>query len=111
MTEIGRHPQRLDLTVHAGDPIDVGIPVYDTTGTAVTLSGWTAAAHALDVNGVVLWDFAPAIVANEIRVTATSAQTGAWAWSNYAVRFVVTATPAAGAPQPVTIGWIRFYPR
>jgi hypothetical protein len=109
MTQIGAHPQRLDLVVHAGDPIDVGIPVYDSSGATVTLSGWTASAHALDLNGTVLWDFTPSIVSNQIRLVATSAQTGAWSWSPYAVQLVVTATPAAGAPVPVTNGWIRFY--
>jgi len=110
MTEIGRHPQRLDLTVHAGDEINFGIPVLDSTGAAEVLTGWTCAAHAIDTNNTMLWDFAPAIVSNEIRVTATAAQTADWAWQPYAVRFVVTATPPAGAPMPITIGWIRFYP-
>jgi len=110
MTEIGRHPQRLDLTVHAGDPIDVAIPVYDNTGAAVTLTSWTCAAHALDVNNTVLWDFAPTIVSNQIRVTATSAQTGGWTWTPYAVRLVVTATPPGEAAISIATGWIRFYP-
>jgi hypothetical protein len=111
VTEIGRHPQRLDLTVHAGDPIDIAIPVLDSAGVAVSLTSWTCAAHVIDVNGTVLWDFTPSIVADEIRVAATAAQTGGWAWQYYAARLVITATPPAGAPTPIAIGWIRFYPR
>jgi hypothetical protein len=111
VTEHGAHPARLDLTVHAGDPIDESIPVLDGAGAAVTLSGWTATAKAYDTAGAVLHDFAPAIVSNAIRVTATPAQTGAWAWQTYAARLVVTATPPAGAASPIAAGWIRFYPR
>jgi hypothetical protein len=44
-------------------------------------------------------------------VAATAAQTGGWAWQYYAARLVITATPPAGAPTPIAIGWIRFYPR
>jgi hypothetical protein len=80
MTELGAHPQRLDLTMHAGDPIDVAIPVLDSDGVSVSLSGWSAAAGAYDTGGAVLWDFTPTVVSNAIRVTATSAQTGSWAW-------------------------------
>jgi hypothetical protein len=111
MTVIGAHPQRLDLYVHAGDPVDVAIPVADSLGVAVSLSGWTCAARAYDPSGTVLWDFSPTIVSNQIRVTATSAQTATWTWLPYAARLVVTATPPAGAPMPITTGWIRFYPR
>lgn len=96
--------------MHAGDPVDVAIPVYNTAGVAQSLSGWSASAKALDVAGQVLHDFAPSIVSDQIRVIATSAQTGAWAWQTYAARLVVTATPAAGAPLTITSGWIRFYP-
>jgi hypothetical protein len=111
VTELGSHPQRLDLTVHAGDPVDVAIPVYDSDDVSVTLSGWTVGAQALDANGTVLWDFTPTVVSNAIRVSATAAQTGGWTWQHYAARLVVTATPPAGAPSPIAIGWIRFYPR
>lgn len=111
MTTLGAHPTRLDLTVHAGDPVGVSIPVLDGEGTAQSLVGWTCAAHAIDTGGTVLHDFAPTINTDQIVVAATAAQTGAWAWSAYAVRFVVTATPPAGAASPITVGWIRFYPR
>ena len=110
MTELGVHPQRLDLTVHRGDPVDASIPVLDATGTVIPLVGWSATARAIDASGTVLWDFAPTILADRIRVAATSAQTGAWTWQSYAARLVVTGTPPSGAPVPITVGWIRFYP-
>lgn len=111
MTVIGTHPARLDLYVHAGDPVDVGIPVLDSGGAAVTLTSWTVSARALDPAGSVLHDFAPTIVGGQIQVAATSAQTAAWTWAPYAARLVVTATPPGGGPVPIATGWIRFYPR
>ena len=111
MTEFGVHPQRLDLTVHAGDPIAVAIPVLDSDGEAESLSGWTAAATVTTSDGQLLHDFAPSVASDLINVVATPAQTRAWAWSVYAGRLVITATPPAGAPSPIATGWIRFYPR
>jgi len=111
LTEHGYHPQRLDLTVHAGDPIDEAIPVLDGLGAAVSLAGWSATARAEQVDGTVLHTFTPSIVSDQIHVAATSAQTAAWTWPVYAARLTVTATPPAGSPFPLVQGWIRFYPR
>jgi hypothetical protein len=110
VTEIGFHPKRLDLTVHAGDPIDVSVAVLDGDGDAQNLDGWTVSARAIDpTGGAVLHDFAPTASAGSIRVQATPAQTGAWAWASYAARLVVAAAPPSGAASPVTLGWIRLY--
>lgn len=109
MTAVGYHPQRLDLYVHAGDPIDVAIPVLDSTGASQPLAGWQAGALAHHSNGVLLHDFVPEIVDNRIRVAATPAQTAAWQWPVHAARLVVTATPPSAGPVPITIGWIRLY--
>lgn len=111
ITEIGAHPQRLDLTVHAGDPIAIAIPVLDATGATEPLAGWAASAKIIDAGGTTLWDFAPTIVSDTIRVTATPAQTGSWAWQVYTARLVVTATPPSEGPVPIVLGWVRFYPR
>lgn len=111
MTEHGYHPERLDLTVHAGDPIDEAIPILDALGVEQSLAGWSATARAEQVDGTTLHTFTPTIVSDRIRVAATSAQTAAWTWPVYAARLVVTATPPAGTPIPITTGWIRFYPR
>jgi hypothetical protein len=109
MTVLGAHPARLDLYIHPGDPIDFSVPVLDSAGAAVSLVGWSVAATATDGGGAQLHNFAPTIVSNQIRVQATSAQTGAWAWTPYAARLIITATPAAGAPIEVVVGWIRLY--
>jgi hypothetical protein len=109
MTELGGHPARLDLYVHAGDPIDFTAPVLAADGSAVSLAGWSAAAVATDPAGSVLHDFAPTIASDLIRVQASSAQTLAWRWSVYAARLVITATPSAGSPVEVAVGWIRLY--
>lgn len=109
MTVFGAHPQRLDLYVHPGDPISFAIPMLDSAGATQSLTGWTAAATAKTPDGQLLWDFAPAIVSDQIRVAATSAQTSTWAWPVYAARLTVTGTPSGGGPVPVTLGWIRLY--
>lgn len=111
MTEHGYHPQRLDLTVHAGDPVDEAIPILDALGVAVSLAGWSATAHAEQADGLLLHTFTTTIVSDQIRVAATSAQTRAWNWKDYAAWLIVTATPPADSPNSMTVGWIRFYPR
>jgi hypothetical protein len=111
LIEIGQHPQRLDMTVHAGDPVALSIPILDAAGAVVSLAGWTATAQIIDAGGQRLYDFSPAISGDRIQVTATSNQTAAWSWSGYAARLLVTATPPGGGPIPITTGWIRFYPR
>jgi hypothetical protein len=109
MTDIGAHPQRLDIYVHPGDPIAIAIPVLDSTGATESLSGWTAAATVKTPDGQLLHDFAPSIASDQIQVAASSQQTAAWLWSAYAARLTVTATPSGGGPIPVTLGWIRLY--
>lgn len=111
VTEHGTHPRRLDLTVHAGDPIDESITLLDGLDEGVSLSGWSAAARAYHPDGQVLHDFAATIESDQIRVVATSAQTGTWAWAVYKARLIVSATPPSGAPRTYAAGWITFYPR
>lgn len=109
MTVLGQHPQRLDLYIHPGDVIDFGVPVLDAVAAAVDISLWTCAAVVLGPGGETLHDFAPSIADGLVRVAATAAQTGAWEWSAYAARLVVTATPPTSAPMPILTGWIRLY--
>lgn len=111
MTEIGAHPARLDLTVHAGDPVDTLVAVLESDGDSQSLDGWTVTAKALDpTNGTVLHTFTTTGVAGSIRITATPAETRAWSWTYYAVPLEVTAAPPAGAASPITAGLLRFYP-
>lgn len=109
MTVLGAHPARLDLYVHPGDPIDFGVPVLDAAAAAVSLAGWACTATVTAPDGAVLHDFAPAVVSNQIRVTAGPAVTAAWAWPVYAGRLLVTATAPSGGPVPVMTGWVRLY--
>lgn len=111
MISLGAHPTRLDLYVHAGDPIDFAVPVLDGAGVAQSLSGWTADATVTDPDGALLHDFAPVIADDQIRVTADSATTAAWTWTwPLAARLRVTATSPGGGPLPIATGWVRFYP-
>lgn len=109
MNTIGAHPQRLDLYVHPGDPIDFGVPVLNADGTSVNISGWTVGAMVMSSDGQMLHDFTPFVSGNQIRVTATSTATAAWAWSVYAARLVVNAAAPGGGPVPIMVGWIRLY--
>lgn len=111
MTALGAHPQRLDLVVHSGDPVDATIPVHDADGNVPTgwPTGWSVAAQAVGPAGEVLHTFAPTTTATAIRLSATPAQTLLWTWPVYAARLVATITPPAGAASPITLGWIRLY--
>lgn len=109
MTTLGAHPARLDLYVHPGDPVDFSVPVLDDDGVAADLSGWTATVTATAADGALLHTFTTAVAAGQVEASATPAETGAWAWQVYAARLVVTATPPAGSPTTLTVGWIRLY--
>lgn len=110
MTDIGKHPHRLDLYVHAGDPIDVAIPILDSAGAIVPLAGWIPGAKAFTPNGLVLHDFGPLIIADRIRVIAAATETKLWQWPVFVARLAVTATSPLGEPFPITTGWLHFYP-
>jgi len=109
VTVLGAHPARLDLVVHPGDPVDLLVPVLDGDGEAQDLSGWSVAAPATDPNGTVLHNFTTAISGTSVEVSASTAETRAWAWSGYAARLVVTGTPVAEAAVELAVGWIRLY--
>lgn len=110
MTVLGAHPARLDLYVHPGDPVDFSIPVLADDDTSPDLSGWTIAATATASDGQLLHTFTTSGSAGGlIEASATATETGAWAWTPYAARLVVTAAPPAGAAIPIATGWIRLY--
>jgi hypothetical protein len=109
VTVFGAHPQRLDLYVHPGDPIDFTVPVLNALDAAQDLSGWAVAATATDPGGTVLHDFSTAVSGTSIRVTAGTAETRAWQWTAYAARLVVTGTPPTTAAIELATGWIRLY--
>jgi hypothetical protein len=111
VTTVGTHPPRVDLTVHAGEPVDVSIPVLDgSTGLAVsTLAGWTAAAQVRGTpDGPVLHTFAPTVEGTSVRVTASAAATAAWTFTT--ARWDVVLTDTAAVPHVLCAGWVRIYP-
>jgi len=107
--QLGQHPQRLDLYIHPGDPIDFTVPVLDAAGAAQSLAGWAVAATATAPDGTALHTFTTSPSGTSIRVQATTAQTRAWLWSVYAARLVVTGTPVSEAAIELATGWIRLY--
>lgn len=109
MTVLGAHPARLDLTVHPGDEVDLSVPVLDAADAAQDLSGWAVAATATAPDGTVLHNFTATVETTSIRVSATGAETRAWAWTPYAARLVVTGTPPSSVAVEIAVGWIRLY--
>lgn len=108
-TVLGQHPARLDLVVHAGDPVDFSIPVLDAAGVAQDLSGWSVAATATSPDGTLLHQFTATVSGTSVRVTAGGGQTALWAWQVYAARLQVTGTPPTEGPIELATGWIRLY--
>lgn len=112
MTTLGVHPARLDLVVHPGDPVEFSTSVLADDGDVADLTGWAVAATATAPDGQLLHTFtasAPSPTSGVIDVAATPTETAAWAWSVYAARLAVTATPPGGSPLPITTGWVRLY--
>jgi hypothetical protein len=112
ITTLGAHPDRVDLTVHAGERIDFSIPVLDADGAAVTsLAGWDPAAQVRAApGGNVLATFATSIEGVTVRVTATSADTAAWAWPVSSAQWDLVLTSPDGVPYILCAGWVRLYP-
>lgn len=108
VTTIGADPARIDIDVHAGEPIDFTIPVLDATGAAQTLAGWTLAAQVRARRGSeLLHTFALAAVAGGVRVTAGSDDTAGWTDWPPAVRWDLWLTPPASESYPLAAGWVR----
>ena len=110
---IGRHPDRVDLVVHAGDPIDLTVPVRDALGVLVDVTGWTATAVVLrHAGGQLLYAFTPALSAAGIRIEATGAETAAWpaAWPVHVAPLRISADHPSGEPIFRAAGWVHIYP-
>lgn len=110
MTTIGAHPAQVDLTVHAGEPVDFTVPVLNSDGTAVSgLSGWTATAQArATADGPLLHTFAAAVDGATVRVTAAAAETSGWTFTRAQWDLLLTAPDST--PHVLCGGWIRVYP-
>ena len=109
---IGAHPERIDLDVNAGEPVDFTVPVLDGSGVAQDISTWTLAATAHQ-GATVLHTFSVGVTATtQVHITATGAQTAAWAaWPSTAARWSLWLTPPVSEPYLFATGWIRVNPR
>lgn len=124
LATIGADPARIDIEVYAGEPLDFTVPVFDATGVAQDVTDWTLFAQARPSrSGLLLHTFTLAGVAptppiddddegdpGGVRVTATPAQTAAWAgWPVSVARWDLWLTPPAGEPSPFAEGWVRVH--
>lgn len=116
MTVIGTHPPRVNLTVHAGEPVDFTVPALngDTGLPVATLAGWTAAAQ-IRVNqqpgAQLLHNLTVAIEGVTVRVTATSAQTLTWtAWGKTSAPWDLILIDTTDTPHVLCAGRVRVYP-
>lgn len=113
MLGIGTHPLRLDLSVHAGDPVEHYIPVRGADGVLLDLTSWTATAVVLTPDGQPLPGGNLTIThdATGLTVIASAADTTGWltAWPSYSP-WRVRATHPSGEPIFRAAGWVSLYP-
>lgn len=112
-TTLGTHPPRIDLVVHAGEPIDFTVPILNEDGSAVTfsLAGWTPTAQIRVAAGQpVLATLTCTIIGTSVAVTATGAETAAWSWPSSSGQWDLVLTSPAGIPHILCGGWVRLYP-
>lgn len=112
MTTLGAHPPRIDLVVHAGEPVDFTVPVLNPDATAVsTLAGWSPAAQVRAAAGQpVLAELTCTVSGTAVQVTAAGADTAAWAWPGSTAQWDLVVTSPAGVPHILCAGWVRLYP-
>jgi hypothetical protein len=108
---IGTHPLRLDLSVHAGDPLDHYIPVRDAAGVLLDLTSWSASATVLTADGGTLATLDIVHDATGLTVLADEADTAAWlgVWPTYSPWRIRAAHPS-GEPIFRAAGWVSLYP-
>ena len=108
---VGTHPLRLDLTVHAGDPVEHYIPVRDAAGTLLDLTSWSGSCRVLTSDRQTLATLTLARDATGLTVLATPAETLAWfgVWPTYSPWRIDAAHPS-GEPIFRAAGWVSLYP-
>ena len=106
----GRHPIRLDVMLHAGQPLEDVIPVYGADGALLDLSLWTVGAKVLNPDGTLLATIPTLKGPEGLTLQATPAATAAWAqtWPLYSP-LRVSATHPAGEPIFAADGWFSLY--
>lgn len=108
---IGTHPLRLDLSVHAGDPVEHYLPVRDAAGTLLDLTSWSTSCRVLKTDGTQLATLTITHDVTGLTVLATPAETLAWlgVWPTYSPWRIDAAHPS-GEPIFRAAGWVSLYP-
>ena len=106
----GRHPIRLDIMLHAGQPLEDVIPVYGGNGALLDLTAWEASAQVLHPDGKLLATIGVLKGPDGLTLKAEPAETRAWAvtWPLYSP-LRVYATHPAGEPIFAADGWFSLY--
>jgi hypothetical protein len=109
VTTVGREPDRIDIELAAGEPVDFTVPVLDAAGAAQDVSAWTVVATIrAGRGGTTLYTFTPTLSVAGVRLAATGATTAAWAtWPVSVARWTLWVTPPGGEPDPLAAGWVR----
>lgn len=111
---------RVDVTIRAGQELDLTLPVLDADGVAVDsvlIGSARAQVRSGPLGGDLLFEFegaAATVVAGGVRFTATPEQTAAWslAWPAAGAWWDHEATDTGGAPHPLTSpGKLLILPR
>lgn len=109
---VGTHPLRVDLSVHAGDPIDQYIPVRGADGVLLDLTSWSATAQVLTVARQPLGVISITHDATGLTLLADGTDTAGWlaaGWPTYSP-FEIRAAHPDGEPLFRTAGWLSLYP-
>ncbi len=107
----GTHPIRMDLIVHAGQPLRQVIPVYDAAGELLDLTQWAASAEVLGTSTPVLGEITLDHDDLGLTLRATGEQTLEWVtlWPGYS-QWRIRAAHPSGEPVFSTNGWLALYP-
>lgn len=103
---VGRRPEKIDVDVLAGEPVDFTVPVLDDDDVAQNVTGWAATAEVRRYpRGPLLASFTLTPGAAGVRVAATGAQTAGWVnWSSPVARWDLWVTQPDHEARPVAVG-------
>ena len=107
---VGTHPLRVDLSVHAGDPIDYAIPVRDSAGVLLDLTSWSASAVVSTPTNQPLANLTIVHDVTGLTIFATGQETAQWAetWPTYSP-WCIHAEHPDGEPLFRAAGWVSLY--
>lgn len=117
MASVGSAPSTLNIRAVAGEPVDILVPILDSTGAVVTSAGspsWGSEAQirATAESDTVLFTFSTSIEAGKARIQATSIQTADWQdnWVKFRNRWDLVVTDTDEQPHFICGGWVLLYP-